>query len=224
MQPSRIWTGGGCEALSHPEMMELGYRTPIPFTPYDAAFAEVEAENRAWWSRHPRHSVHTSRDVAGMRRTAQGVYGTHDSYVTPWDARQRFGHRQDGGRGIGMSDAWDLAASNYMRSSQLQVGTTSSFSQRVECRHPVLRIVSDTAQMRVRVTVGSDHGGAEDSRDFFLGQGFIFTSDLSNWTNVRVQILETEGTAVLQESWETAVLQDSGGPPYRATKWYISWV
>lgn len=217
-QPARPFPGGpsvgrpsvpslyaprGCADLSMLEQMELGRRFPRP---YDAALAEVQAENQAWFpvqQMHPRHAAFVGRDIAGQRRWSRGGYGvgTPDWQMDPRGARQRIGARTDGGRGIGLLDAYDLDGSNFRYSGSLPVGTTQTTSQRVPCDRPVVRLLATGGMMRVEATVGSQNGGTEDTREFFLGNGYTATFDLAAWDFFKCRVIQTDATAKLSYAW-----------------------
>jgi len=203
MPQGSSFSPSGCG--SQLEQMEMGMRFPRP---YDASMAEIMAENAAWWpgqtpDLHPRHAVYTHRDIAGQRRWSGGGYGvgTAREQMDSRMPRQRAGARTDGGRGVGLIDAYDLDGSNFRYSGSLTQGSLEVTSQRVPCDRPVIRLISTGGMMRVRATIGSANGGAEDTREFFLGNGYQATFDLAAWDFFKLRILQTDATSKFSWAW-----------------------
>lgn len=186
-------------------MRAPGVRHFRPYASADAAlFAEMRQEQLAAQKTHlfPSQATWTAPDLAGLRRSASGTYGRPgDEDFWQGDIRQVLTLLNGGGRGPGLDPRYDLEAQDYQTSGRLEAGSISGFSQKVRCENPVLRLVVTGGEARVRVTAGSSMGGASDSRECFLGGGFTFTSDVSSWDVVEVQVLQTTAAAELQFAW-----------------------
>jgi hypothetical protein len=194
--------GDACESWGR--RVENGARAVRRWDPNAAIMAEIEAENRLFWpERYRRRAVYSAAQAAGLRETAWGTVGRNVDYENmPVGARFRAGHQETGGRGFGLSDRWDISDENFQMSGRMGIGgTLQRSSQRIPCQRPILRLVARGGECRVNVLVGSSMGGAQDSREFVLGNGFIATHDLSSWDNVVIGMLETQPGTTLEFAW-----------------------
>jgi hypothetical protein len=202
---------------------ELGRRMPLPYQAPSALAGHLPMPDDRYQSQyeslHNDHSIYASHQVAGRRMTQYGSFGSDQAQVIPWNARDRFGYGRIGARGGGGYDEiWDARNARERRSGRLSDPTR--FSQAVDHRYPFLHIVArgvnETPEAtyegnaHMRVTAGlSETGGAELTREFWLGGGLTARFDLQGWDQVTIEVINLLDNTNVQFAWVTNGLQSS---------------
>jgi hypothetical protein len=156
--------------------------------------------------------AYPAASVRGWRTTQMGTVGTMPGYDSqPWDARQQAGFLETGARPPGFAEELHRAERNRWQSGRLEQGTMTLYPSQ---ERPYLMIrCPDTAgdgtsSVSIRLTAGSP-GGAEFSREFFLGGGFTAAFLLDGYQTVKVQLLQVQNPGVdrIEWAWEVSGVQ-----------------
>ena len=149
--------------------------------------------------------------VRGWRQSQMGTYGRLTGMDRqPWNARQQAGYMDMGARGPGFAEELDRAEKNRWQSGRLEQG---SMTLHPTPERPYLMIRcpetsgNGTSSVHLRLTAQAP-GGAESSREFFVGGGYTANFLLDGYPSVRVQILQTQNaTDRIEWAWEIAGVQ-----------------
>jgi hypothetical protein len=203
---------------------EIGHRMPLPYSSPTAMAGTLPMPASNYESQY--ENLHSSRasvmapSVSGRRETMSGTYGAITPQANPWSARDRFGFGRMGSRGGGgYSEEWDARPTMQRRSGKWT--TTSKAAQTVDPRWPFLHLVAkgDTTNggnaydgnALIRVQAGlHDTGGAQATREFWLGGGFTAQFDLNGWDQATIEVLDILVGTNVQFAWVTSGMQ--GGP------------
>lgn len=175
----------------------------------------------------PDSPIVQSPSMAGRRKDAQGAFGLdappQGQIQLPAESRREVVGRIEGVRGPGTALRWDAQSAQRVRSGIIpptgNVGSPNwgggSMQQQVDPDMPWLTLrmrPNDSAlgtAARIRVTAGSTQGGAENSRTFFIGGGFLGSFLLAGYDVVRIEVLERlqAGIQDVQFAWTREGMQ-----------------
>ena len=193
---------------------QVGRRLADPYAARAAAEAHRLATQRTLSAgvRVGSDALYRAPDVRGWRTTQMGTYGRltgHDRQ--PWDARGQAGFTDGGVRGPGYSEELARAEKNRWQSGRLQQG---SMTIRPTPERPFLMIRcpdtsgNGTSSIQLRIPAGAG-GGAETSREFFVGGGFPGSFLLDGYSVVRVEIIQSQNPGIdrIEWAWEISGVQ-----------------